>query len=305
MIALGIASASVVVRSQDGTPRPTFRARADIVSVGVSIRDGGRPVTGLKVKDFDVVDNGVRQKVLDVTYEKLPIDVTVVLDVSQSVTGAVLDEMQRAVGQLRGNLTDSDRLKVIAFNAQITRLLDFSDDRAAANTALAEVKASGGTALLDALAVALAAPNDADRRQLIVLFSDGIDTASVTDLPTILNLERHGGSTIACVLPALPDKPVTSGPVTAGRRGAVPVTSPALVARELYTQLSQETGGVIIPLQANESLTPAFSQALGEFRSSYVVHFVPAGVASGGYHTIDVRVGHAGQVRARRGYAWQ
>ena len=46
-----------------------------------------RPVTGLKAADFELLDNGVPQEITEVAYERLPIDVTFLLDVSASVTG--------------------------------------------------------------------------------------------------------------------------------------------------------------------------------------------------------------------------
>ena len=68
-------------------PAPVFRAGADLVTVEASVRRDRRAVVGLTAADFELLDNGVAQEISDVTYEKLPIDVTVVLDVSSSVTG--------------------------------------------------------------------------------------------------------------------------------------------------------------------------------------------------------------------------
>ena len=82
-------------------PAPVFRAGADVVSVEASVRRERRPVIGLTAADFELLDNGVPQEITDVNYEKLPIDVTVLLDVSASVTGSALDELRRSLRQLR------------------------------------------------------------------------------------------------------------------------------------------------------------------------------------------------------------
>jgi hypothetical protein len=42
--------------------------------------------------------------------------------------------------------------------------------------------------------------------------------------------------------------------------------------------------------------------ALDDFRSSYVLHFVPQGVDERGVHQLEVRVKGTGEVRARREY---
>jgi hypothetical protein len=107
-------------------PSPVFRAGADVVTVDAAVQRDRRPVTGLKPADFELLDNGVPQEISDVAYERLPIDVTLVLDVSASVTGSVLDELGRALRQVRADLLPSDRLRLLIFNMRVRRLVDFS-----------------------------------------------------------------------------------------------------------------------------------------------------------------------------------
>ena len=61
-------------------PNATFRTGVDAVAVEASVRRGNRPVTGLKIGDFQLLDNGVPQQISDLNYERLPIDVTVLLE---------------------------------------------------------------------------------------------------------------------------------------------------------------------------------------------------------------------------------
>jgi VWFA-related protein len=259
-----------------------------MVSVGVSVRENGRPVVGLTADDFEIRDEGVVQEIAGISYEKLPIDVTVALDVSESVTGELLDRLRYAVAQLSTDLAEDDRLRLLTFNARIRRVLDFDDDRARATEALEQAAAEGGTALLDTLAVALMAPISRDRRHLILVFSDGLDTASVTNRATVLDLVRQSGATAAFVLPA---------------SGFVGGSSPA---GRFYEEVASETGGQVVPMQARDDLGPTFRRVLSEFRSSYVLHFTPRGVRQGGVHDLDVRVSRSGvDVRARRGYGAQ
>ena len=62
---------------------------------------------------------------------------------------------------------------------RVQQVSDFGAGRAD-DAAFDHAAAGGGSAILDTLAVALATPVPADRR-LIVLFSDGEDTSSITD----------------------------------------------------------------------------------------------------------------------------
>src|SRR3954467_8661090 len=101
-IALVVTQPTLPARQQE--PAATFRSGADVVSVEASVRRDKRPLTGLKLGDFELLDNGVAQEISDLNYERLPIDVTVVLDVSASVTGAVLDQLRQSVRQLKADL---------------------------------------------------------------------------------------------------------------------------------------------------------------------------------------------------------
>lgn len=288
----GLATLSVFaiigVRAATQSGGPTFRGGVDMVTVGVFVREGGQPVLGLQPQDFELRDDGVLQNVSDVSFEKLPVDVTVALDVSESVTGALLDQMRTAVAQLAADLGRADRLKLLTFNMSVRRVMDFADDRARADAALARVTPTGSTALLDTIAVALTTPSPSERRALVIAFSDGLDTASVTDRPTLLDIARLSSATAAVVLPA------------SGGLG------PETPARKFYDQLAEETGGLVVSMHPRDDLGPTFRRVLSDFRSSYVLHFTPKGVQPGGLHKLDVRVRRRGvDVRSRGSYAWK
>ena len=73
-----VASASALLAHARSAPQqPSFRATSNAVRVDVTVQQRGRPVTDLKLQDFEILDNGTPQVVTDMSYEKLPIDVTV------------------------------------------------------------------------------------------------------------------------------------------------------------------------------------------------------------------------------------
>ena len=279
-----LALAALPLGAQDQT---TFRASTDAVRVDVSVRDGARVVTGLSAHDFVITDNGVIQDVADVSYGKLPIDVTIALDVSLSVTGPLLDNLRRAILQLLHDLGPDDRLKLTTFNMRITRVLDFSTDATAVEQAILAVKAGGGTSVWDAVAVSLVSPAPPDRRQLVVLFSDAMDTTSTLRPRVLDDIAQRTNTTLTAVVPPA---------VTQAGRGD------ARTRLNTLETLGKETGGSVIPVGAD--LTATFRKALDDFRSSYVLHFIPHGVDRTGFHELDVKVkGHdKATVRARRGY---
>jgi hypothetical protein len=143
--------------------------------------------------------------------------------------------------------------------------------------------------------VVLAESASADRRHLVVVFSDGNDSQSLSEPAVLLEVARRTTPTLCLVL-------ASSGP---GAISGSP-SSTEHVQRQLYAQLARETGGIVDSLGQNDNLGAAFRRMLSEFRSSYVLHFVPNGVAPSGFHAIDVHVTRQdAEVRARRGYTWK
>jgi VWFA-related protein len=273
-------------------PVPTFRSQANSVSVDVSVRQRGRPVTGLTAADFEVLDNGAPQAIAGLSYERLPIDLTVALDVSDSVSGSVVEQLRGAVRQLEQDLTAVDRIRLVTFNLRISRVLDFGAGGASTDAAFAKIQPFGGTAVFDTIAVLLTAPTTPDRRQLVVVFSDGEDSNSVSEPEVLLDVARRTTPTLSVVLSRL------------GTGGMAPQTRGAAAREQLYARLARETGGVVESLGTSANLSSAFRRMLDEFRSSYVLHFVPAPGSAAGFHALEVKVKRPDlEVRSRRGYA--
>jgi hypothetical protein len=215
------------------------------------------------------------------SYETLPIDVTVLFDISGSVTGAVMDQLRRSIADLRRSVQPLDRLRVWTFNMRIRQLLAFDAPPAAADAAFTTLVAGGSSAVLDAVAVALASGGSSDRRQLVVLFSDGKDSISLQTPELLLDLARTTTPTVSIVL-----------------------ATPARTASDrIYAELAAETGGTVVSLLPTDTLGGSLRGALERFRSSYVLSYTPTGVAAPGAHAIVVTVARPGlDVRARRGY---
>jgi VWFA-related protein len=304
MLAFGLAATILAAIPAGAVPQQeptaTFRAGVDAVAVEASVRRGNRPVTGLKIGDFQLLDNGVPQQISDLNYERLPIDVTVLLDVSASVTGPVLEQLRQSVRQLKADLGPRDRLKLVAFNMQIRRLADFEAPAAATDSAFASLSGRGSSAIFDSVAVQLASPALEGRRHLIVLFTDGQDSSSITDLDGLFDVARRTTATVDIVLASTALERSSASPF-ARSPGQPPIT----IGR-MYDQLARETGGRVVQTTPGESLASTFRRTLAEFRASYVLYFTPQGVDRSGSHTIDVRVKRDGaDVRARRGYIWK
>src|SRR5262245_59019058 len=143
--------------------RPVFRSRSDLVSIDVSVRRGNVPVTGLSAGDFKVLDNGVLQKVESVSYEAVPIDVTLFLDTSPSLSG-LLDELKRDIAKVAGMLRPDDRLRLLTFDYQVNDV--FGWQASGGDLKLEAARMGRISSVYDAIFLSLMRRPDIDRRHL-------------------------------------------------------------------------------------------------------------------------------------------
>jgi VWFA-related protein len=298
ILVIGLALGASALLAQDASQ--VFRATVEGVRVDVAVTQSGRPAAGLELADFEILDNGVPQRPASLSFDTIPIDVTIALDVSGSVQGPLLRALKFGVDQVRARLRPGDRLRLLTFNSRIQRLIDFTDRRIDVNEAFGQIAASGSTAIFDTLAVALSSEAPLDRRQLVILFSDGVDTVSVTEQETLIAIAQRSPAMLAFVLPI----PLSGGggrPVPAER--LLRVTAAGTPER-LFAVLAHETGGIVVSAMAATDVPTTFTEIFDAFRSVYVLHYTPSGVPGAGFHPLTVRVTRNGryEVRARRGY---
>ena len=124
--------------------------------------------------------------------EALPaesLDVALAIDTSGSMNGAPLAAAKSAAQAFLTQLPASVPVSVIGFGAIASVVSPPSTDRAAQSAAVSGLRAAGETALYDALQVAVAqlpaATGQAGSSRVIVLLSDGGDTASKSNLDAI------------------------------------------------------------------------------------------------------------------------
>ena len=85
---------TAIVRTQD----VTFSSQVEAVRVDVLVTDKGQPVRGLAPAISRSVDNGVPQQVDLVSFEQIPLNVVLALDMSDSVAGERLEHLRTAGG---------------------------------------------------------------------------------------------------------------------------------------------------------------------------------------------------------------
>lgn len=287
-------------------PTPVFRAAANIVRVDTLVTDRGKPIAKLTPDDFELYDNGVRQQVTMATIEDVDIDVVLALDTSRSVAGERLQALRDAAGALIRNLHEGDRAAVVTFASGVTVNAPLSSDHTAAARALEAFEARGATALVDAAWTSVLLAHGNDRPTLVLIFSDGVDTASWLRVPPVLSLASRANLVVDAVVAGgarllgqrRPPRPTgTAAPAAAG---AAP---PDARLEDFLVDVTQATGGSVIDGSSGSKLEGAFVAALKEFRTRYQLSYTPTDVDRPGWHAIDVRVRRPGAtIHARPGY---
>jgi VWFA-related protein len=159
-----------------------FKSSLDLVSVAVVVRDGGgRPVTGLRAEDFEIVDGGVVRPVSHFEAGGRDARIALLVDSSGSmVVGSKPERARMAADFLIAGLRAADVATVFSFDSEIRRLTPYTSSPDTIRTAVSSVVPYGTTCLFDAIvATARTVQDDAPRARGVVLLTDGIDTSSL------------------------------------------------------------------------------------------------------------------------------
>jgi len=260
-----------------------FRGGIDVVTIDTTVMDGKKPVTTLTREDFRVTDDGVAQTLLDVGRERLPLDVTLTIDISGSVSPEKRASIERAIRQVGDTLHPDDRCRVVSFHSQIAEELP---PQAPPLTFTLADRRSGGTSFIDALLLSLVTAPTVGRRQLNLFLTDGVDTSSFFKAPLVLETMKFATGQTSIILVKGQGGNLGDGPV-----------------RDMLNTVTATGGGQIVELGRNDALKDKFLNALDEFRTSYQLRYTPTGVPRPGWHPVVVSVGkNKYTVRARQGY---
>lgn len=279
-----LASLALALLSMTGSAaaqRPTFTAGTERVRVDVLVTDDGEPVMGLGARDFRVLDNGVVQKP-DLLEAGGPIKVVLVLDTSSSVKGVRFEQLVAASGKLLEALKPADQVGLLTFSERLDELVPLTTEHDRVRDMLGRVRPGRRTALFDAVFAGLSLGAGDSGRWLVLVFSDGRDTASWLPARRVLDAARRS-SLVVC---------------------GVTVGEGSNASRVFIDSIADVTGGRVAAATSDHELSRLFVGVLNEFRSRYVLTYVPEGVKRGdGWHALEVKLPRArGRVTARRGY---
>jgi VWFA-related protein len=286
---LAVAMVSSPVRAADAGG-DTIRASANEVQIAfaASGRDG-HAIQSLRSSDVAVADNGliIRRFRSFRPAVQSPLDVVVLLDASGSVASQLAEETAEVKSFLANSAWDErDRVSILAFSGLRTQPLCVRNCReAGAQGELNALRADGLTPLYDALVKASEILNenrDPDSRPAMILFSDGMDTISMSSMWDAV----HAAEELQAPIYAVNSRPRKSAP---GGGDA------------MLEFLAANTGGVSFGPEQNRG--KALCLVLDDLRSGYVLTYEAPEHRSGQHSVRLLPTSDATlQFRSRRGY---
>jgi VWFA-related protein len=306
--AAACAGALVCLLVADVPGQTTFRTGIEVVRLDVSVMRDGRPVRGLTKDDFLVADDDVVHCIESASLESASLNVVMALDNSGSVAGEKLSHLVDAATMVVSDLHDMDRGALITFSERVQRRVAPTGNRAELGHRLRQLNAAGATSLRDGVMAALSIGQDEERRTVVIVFSDGRDTASWLTERNLLDVVRRTKPIVHAIeiverRPAAPPPlvPPLSPNSTAGPLPNLPgsASDPSSFLREL----TRAAGGRYWSATEPEQLAALFRAALDEMRTRYELTFYPRVPNPPGWHRLDVRLKRgSATIAARPGY---
>lgn len=274
---------------------PVFRGGVDVVNLGVTVADGkGALVGGLTADDFEVLEDGRKQAIRFFAPGgpgpgRPEVHVGVLLDVSESM-GEDIAFTKTAAIKFLNTLVDAADVTLVDFDTEVrvTRYAQADFPRLVERVRLQ--KASGMTALYDAIGVYLDGAASQPGRKVMLVYTDGGDTSSSMTFGDLANLLKASDVTVY----AIGELEHLSA---AGRSEQ----------RMILQQIAESTGGrAFFPLSARE-LDKVYAGVVDEIHAQYTLGYVSTNEqADGVWRKVEIKVvrkdGRGYRVRARKGY---
>jgi len=294
------------VRAPDGEPSafPALRKEGDgyvlhtdveEVVLNCTALDGNRMVPDLKKENFQVFEDGVKQRLISFQHTDLPVSIALVVDNSGSM-GRKRPSVNKSTLDLIKASNPQDEAFVVNFSDAAIIDQEFTSDVNKLRAGLSHIEARGGTALYDAVAASAdkLATEAKHPKQVIILITDGDDNASTLNLEqTIRKVQQFSGPVIYSIGLLFGDEDMSHDQVKH--------------ARKALEMLSTETGGMAFFPKNIEQIDQIAAEVARDIRNQYTLGYHSTKPSSDpGFRHVVVTAEGKGQgkliVRTRTGY---
>jgi Ca-activated chloride channel family protein len=259
---------------QDDT---TFKVDVKLVNVFVTVTDEhGAPVAGLKKENFQVLEDDHLQKISVFDKEsELPLSIVLDVDTSLSTRKDLPLELNSARRFAHAILRPIDALSVYGFNEVVDEVVPFTSDLKTIDRGIDHLHLGAATALFDAIYAGSESLEKRQGRKVMVVITDGGDTASKTDYQEALRAAQISEAIVYSII-VVPIE-ASAGRDTGGEHALI--------------QLSEDTGGKYFYATTLPQLDRAFQTISDELRTQYLLAYYPSQrLADSDYRRISVQL---------------
>lgn len=314
-------SPSMVPTPKEAVSRPSesLRIRSEVVLVNALARvldSTGQDLVDLLPEEFHLYEDGVEQTIRHFRSTETPFYIALLFDTSESMQPRMAD-MQPTALAFTDLLRRQDWAMVASSNHRLLIETEFTEDPARMKQAIRQIHPGRGTRLYDSLDLTITERlSKMDGRKAILLFSDGIDTASrLTDRAEVLRLVEESDVKIFC----LEYRPEIVLPIhkywssymagTAWKQIQNKIPEELMRQEEEYgrrflADLAEKSGGRSFQAESAKDLCVCLDVIAQELRQQYSLGYYPRRPPEdGSFRKIVVRVDRPGaKVLTRAGY---
>ena len=286
---LALLAASVCQAQSSGSvPKPPWaKSAADdatdikvdvkLVNIFVTVTDEhGSPVGTLTKDNFQIFEDGHPQKISVFGKEsELPLSIVLDIDTSLSTRKDLPLELGSARRFAHALIRPVDALSLYDFSEVVSQDLPFTADLRAIDRAVDRVHTGAATALYDAVFLGAQALETRQGRKVLVVITDGGDTASQMDYQQALRAAQQAEAIVYSII----DVPIeaSAGRDTGGEHALI--------------QLSEDTGGKYYYASSIQQLDQAFRAISDELRTQYLLAYYPARrLAESDFRRLEVKL---------------
>ncbi len=268
---------------------PAQEQNGGVIRVGVNLvlldatvkTKSGQIMADLKKEDFEVREDGVAQKLDVFSRDALPINVALVLDLSDSI-GPFLGPLRDAANTALAALKPDDEVALFTFSTEAQLRVPFTTDKKQIADQINSFHAGGATNINDGIFLAsqylLKLPPKG--RRVIILISDDVGT------------DAGGQGTHDIVTEAIAADAVLYNLKIPGYNPPQTVFAASMIPGLVnIRKVADETGGEIFNVQDVAHLDTVFRALIERIKTRYTLgYYTNASAALGKPHKLDVRL---------------
>jgi Ca-activated chloride channel family protein len=276
-------------------PTTTLRVDVNLVNVFVTVTDArGAPIGGLTKENFALKEDDHEQRIAVFDKESaLPLSIALAIDTSLSTRHDLPLEQASAKRFTHAILRPVDAICVYGFSEVVNESTrGYTSDLKRVDEGIEHIRVGAATALYDAIYLASRTLDHRKGRKVIVLITDGGDTASKIDYKQAVRAAEEAEAIVYSIIIV----PIES---SAGRETG---------GEHALIQLSDDTGGKYYYATSTGDLDEAFRKISDELRTQYLLAYYPSQRTSWSeFRHIEVKVAGVPEaagyrVRHRAGY---